>query len=787
MAGLTGSQPTNLRSPVPSEGTERDIFAEIESQMQNLKAAPTPSAAPQEEQAAMSSMDAGLPPAAPTPDPMLAQAAPAPQGDIFDEIQGQIQVASAAPPAAPLSKTETVTFMDRAKASFLSTPKEQREFLDERYGKDNVRFRRGGFEVRNSAEDDFEQFDEEGFSITRDIFADGARLFTETALDAASMFAGAAVAAKAAGTGAIAGAPLGPVGAIAGGIAGGVGAFYAAEAVREYFLDVEKDPGRSLLAEGAVSGGLGALGGMVGAVGRGLRKGNTIAKALPKKQGVEGLADTIAKDVDELEQTQNALKSMKIIPEDVDFNKPQFIQGADQTPFMKQDIELMRSLPQYNSMVLEYGNVTKKAVEGFVQDFQSRVGEFKSLDTLEILKAAGKQEGEMIGRFRDAATKFYGKEPVAVQKTGEFTSSLVKKLKRAGAPDSRNLNPQQFEFLYGMSPEKSKLAFNLFNNVNDRVVNESGLLKVAELDNIYDRMQMVTNGAYGGADRGYFRFLDDMRSAVRDDYTSAIEKAVDPLDGSYKAELKKFNALMNSKKKLRTLLSKDEVTEDALISTLLNKSAGNLDTIKAFKTIMLETDPAAWDKLSASWLSKKIDAATDINSGAVNFNKLSEDLLKRDATLTKLVMSGAGEEGGEEALKQMLLLGRRAQNALKNGTAKPAENVKTGVLRSMAILLSNTFVSSKIGAVTTLSKMFGGSRNVKSFLEGGGEEYLLKQIKDPVKRSKVQEQLAELFTVEQREQAAKLYRRANKGLAVATEATGSKAMTENVRGAVSER
>lgn len=607
MAGVAGSQPSNLAKPIPGASEQAAVQAS------------------QTAEPDLSDLFQGASAQASTPSAPVAAASQAEPdiSDLFGGAGSQTEMMSpeedmrgnmANPVASLVAQAQELP--TRFKASFATTDKEKEAVLKDRYGKDGVKKAKDGWLIKKEGEK-WKKFDSDNFEILNDLVD-----MSRPAIEQGAAGLGTAGTAVAAGLADVATAganvPATPAEIVAGRAIGGVVGKMTADKIAQDMLGIPRDAGRSEAIELATAAGGQVLGGKAGDMINGFI-GKTIAKraaraAAEKFVPGEEVAKNAVQDVVDLAGRVKDSGLMGNIP---GTNSP--ISAANAAA----DV-INPNLQAQASDIMK-----TKLGQGYVQEQQKLMGD--AIDKIRgsitnITKGAADEElpqgigasfknasdtveaawGKLIGGFRTKA------KDVAQQVD---TTGLTTKVKELGeqmgfSRDGDKLIVPTLEDAsasLGLPETDVKPLMENIRRLQENLYNGGNKLSFRELEKQYNTLGVIVDKTKNSPN---WRSFLELKNAARDDMTAGLGSILGDADKkAYQDSLSRFSSIKSSVKDLGALMDHDEVTPKVLTKAIFSEGQGGLTKINAARNLIEPENPELWQRMKANYLDQVIQDA----------------------------------------------------------------------------------------------------------------------------------------------------------------------------------
>lgn len=648
MAGLAGSQPSNLVSPDPAQDLAKEAMRGVPDISQPAPQAPAqaPSEAPaaqpeqppqQAESNPFDSMDSGQQPQQSSGNPFDDIASPA--GDIpADQVKdyGMLPYGISGKPLTEQIKDAPA----RAELSYADGDYEKEQVLSKHFGAGNFRKvtrKDEEFYMVKKEDGKWEKFPAKGIEPIGDV-AGMARLGQE-----AGVYIGAAPEVAAASLASGPAAPATFIGgvALASGLAkssvdamkGAIG-IKPKESIGEKAGEYVSDIGYSLLGEGAAQG-----------VNRLLADRATQKAA---KQGLTQMADESMKSsMQRIKGGSDILKEAGLIENVGNTGTPiSAAQVGYESPEVKDKIAALRQDKGFQSFLQLQGDNIKNGLYklfGMAGDLQSPKNDL-AISAKKASNLALQAEGSLVGNFRTQAKDAAGNGTVVMQNSRQVFQNLTdslglirddEKLKFiGGGPGESMIDGLQRRT--GMTPSEASQVADKLNTIADVVYNQEGRIGFGKMMSLYDEFQGVTK--FQGSLQGKGDpIIYDMYQAIRDDTVDNIGsllKGSGRTQQAYEGQLARYSDLKDAEKTLKSSFTEGMSSRAFADSIFSGKySAGK---IAALKRMTQEVSPEAWENVTGSYLKNVIDDSKD-EFGKVDFAKVANNKIFKDQEIVQQV------------------------------------------------------------------------------------------------------------------------------------------------------
>lgn len=647
MAGVAGSQPTNLIPDVANGQQAANINQLLQVKMPT---APAPQAPPQAPQM-----------------PQGQQQQAGPSEDMLNAIDAQHAGVNEDQLAAiDAEHAEPASFVQRVKAGFAANEKEKEAYLQQEFGKANVRKNKDGdFQIKEDGK--WHPFNAKyhlpdivgGLQGKGPEIGDPANLGRQAVVEAGAApmeVAGGIVAAgeAASGVGAPAAIPTMAVARAAGGATGEALARHTAYNIIGIPKSGDYAQDATAMAE---QGGLRAIfgaaiekiakyvSGLFGQDATGVVAKNLTADV---KDAVDGLGKGLGQQAAQVSQqaavnrtTADAASAAKIHLDDVlTLSKKAKEAGVslyphELAPFDPKAQKLaqaaMASKPLQDAMVLR-GEGISKAAQQFKSLFPNAANK-----PIEKLMSDGLDNGTILGRTIGEARKKLAdttdhialdnvqKALPELQEMFGFTKGSYGTSGINMAPNAQGLTtPPSKEMVQQLAnkfqrPEGDiRYVIGRISKLSDMA--ENGKLSPKELNSFYDEFTKAIDARVPapGTRSATYTGLIQLKNAIRDDVTKAIGVELENSGGkmyqslapeqraAYLQNMADYSKYATAKSNLSKLFDKDTVADVDLVKWLKAGGIGNAERIKDFHTIMDMAGPGAWDKVGKEYVAQSL-------------------------------------------------------------------------------------------------------------------------------------------------------------------------------------
>lgn len=611
----------------------------------------------------------------------------------------------------------------RIKASFARTDKELRAVLDARYEKDNVRKKRGQFEIKQDGK--WQAFDPaSGAGDVMGDVADFGRDVVEGAVSVPARLAGAV-------GGMLGGGPVGAyVGQAVTGAAGSAIGTQIGDMIAEEGFGIPRDPERSKLEELGVSAGFGAV---LGPVGKWL--GGKIAQRQATRETVsvaDKLMSEAAQDLGELEKKQIEAGLLKpvgnsgkvLTPDELAF------ENADQRAIK----EVLAGDDNYKNFILErVGMINEGMQKLFGREANlsaQKTGKEIVLGIDDVLKA----EGKLIGDYRESLAKKAGYKPLRADNYRARVDEVAQRLgfdreiqgSVEGGFQNQVLKAPSVDDLLAkqiVSTEaEAKGLIRFMNNELEQAFNKNGEYTAREITAKLAELNAQTSRAFKNKSASFEArqaFLD-LKNAMRDDELKAM-------DGFFQSERgfqdikNKYGALKDATGALGNLLKTDDISGTALARGVFTKGKDGLKNLRAAKTILEANNPQGYRDLMGHYLGDLIERNTDELAGRAtktSYAKIGKELNQLGPEMLEEMF---GKQGSKETKEFFEIASRVDKGDI--GFMESTKNL--GLLKRALILGSGTFLGARVDAGTKILATLGKDEALAKFLSSQANQDLI--------------------------------------------------------------
>lgn len=744
MAGVAGSQPSNLKKG----GALQEQQADREEQIADNPFAKAFSGAEsvQVETRPIQQQNVDELPTNPVPttegENPFARAFGTGSGIIDASMPGDV----------PLSEIDFTKEMDsplqRMKYSYAMTDKERSNVLQNMFGKENVRKSGKRFYVKQADDNKFRPVDKDEFNFVNDVILDNARVGGEILAEFAGRFAaakagallGATAGSVAPGVGTAAGAIAGgTVGFIAGGAAANVFATASNDAFAEWALDIDRDPERSRVTEYSVAGGLGALFGSIGAkfskaakLDKLQKAGQSTASKMSEagqkliKEKIQAI-DSHAKVLNEVVQKKFGENSFTVLPHQYGG----FVEGA------MEEAKRLSTRPEFDDMLKGQQAVMESLYDDLISSFKVNGIDLGSNTVKDLAKATKMAEGKYIEKFRKAAIEAGGESKFEANFSVQGIENVLEKLgfvikEEEGARLLVRGDTFDEIFLGASKSMKRDVSWKMVD-LYEKIYNSGGMLTVRELDNIRGTVSILKNRSFTSADLQPLRgLMQDLYSNVSDDFLNISEKVLknSPNTENYVSSMRRYSEIMSSSKKLKTLINQDDISRKGLTQAVFG-STKNLERIRAAKTLFSD-EPRVWNGMVVELLEEtKEKAIKNLSDGStgLDFKTVKKELTTKLGDDGFKEVFGKGALFNEKTLKSYFEIGELVSASKFKSLP---DTSKLGIMKRVALVLSNTFAGTKIDSMAVLLSR-ASSKDLDNFVNKVGMEKILSNVPSEMK------------------------------------------------------
>jgi len=238
-------------------------------------------------------------------------------------------------------------------------------------------------------------------------------------------------------------------------------------------------------------------------------------------------------------------------------------------------------------------------------------------------------EGKLIGSFREKVLKEAGDGEIPIVGLQAKVISMAEGLGFRVNAENKLITPSVDEIIEktGLSKEGAELISKRVAKLNEEIYNSGGRVPMKRIDTLYREISAVTNNLYKrgeGVDKAYRSNITQLKDAIRDDYTKAIGTILGEGDqGAYKEALSRFSSIKGSVDDLKSVLKSDQISANALASSLFSKGKESLQRVRAAKNI-LRDEPDLWKDITGHYLTDVVAKNTDIATNKTNWTQVSK-------------------------------------------------------------------------------------------------------------------------------------------------------------------
>lgn len=646
MAGVAGSQPSNLATPtgVP----EADP---LDAELSKMGGAPHQQAQPAQAPVDQVGAPQGAPQFANGPaieDPLDAALAQhdaitnsgLSENDLADQSMGD----------------QIGNLGMRAKFGFARSDKEKMQVLEDKFGEGNVKKieSKHGTEFRYKDGDKWKPVDPSGLDIG-DI-PEMARTAMEQAVALPAEALGTASAGSEAVTGA--GAVAVPATLAAGRAAGMAMGMSAADAFANHVLGIQQDPDRNKAVERTVGAGLSALFGGISDKFSAMAS-RSVATAPSRLAPIEERLADVTKTFD---------SSVKVL-EDAKLIKPVDGMETSYTPqmrdpnnmFMKQEVAKIAQNPKLAPVMQNIDNKITNMGQDMINRFSESVGvkpEAKgAAKYIDLADKADKAEGEAIGAYREAAKQSSTKtgQLSPVDNTQDAVSKVSDHLGMNLSSDAGKLNKMTSQELVdagkiGINDTKAADTYllgpnSLLSKLQKTLVENGGKLPFQQIETLRtqasDIAKQVRNDQSIGS--GLKKMVFDLEKGLRSDSDTAVGDLISPAaKDAYQASKAKFGALKDAQDTLGNTLERSDIYSSKFGQKIFGNTEKGADSLQAWKTVLAD-QPSAWENIKYNFMDDMRIKALN-NEGKVDMGKWAKQLDNLAPEARKELLGTKGEE-----------------------------------------------------------------------------------------------------------------------------------------------
>ena len=617
----------------------------------------------------------------------------------------------------------------RAKASFGGSPEQKKNLLEQTYGKGNVKIDGEDLYVKKDGKE--QKFTRGMFDMLSDMipaFYGNNQAMENIGRDVADLsktLVGEAVALPAEIAGGLTGGPVGlAAGRAAGGALGEVAATKYGESIGANY---SADGNDSLAGRAAIQGGTRAV------VGFGVDK---ILGKIAAKQAARKLADdipsidTVAKEaVDTLDDAIVTLEQSGFNPKvkttfgDVKYTPEQAIKSSQLAP------DVVANAPSNSKEYIRANNLLAEKANEAILANHSRItakaakGGGQGAKFLEYADDIDKAEGALIGEFRKKAAEEAGDGEVVL-------SNLKKKIEeigqRVGLDAEKKMTVENItkENLASTDTEARNLV-SIYQELYNTAAENNGRVSMKDLTKLYNKMgSRIDFDKPGDA---YHSTLIDLWRGIRDDQNQGINLLLDEgkvksfSKKSYQEALDSFSGIKENASKLKNILGKSAITQEALAGQIFGSGTKNLETLNATKSLLKDA-PEVWEALKKTQLDKYLQAAKNPKTGKIDGNAYFGAIEKLPKEIQMELFGSPAEMNIAKATKTYAnrIQNFSAKNFAEDQTAKAAARDAVGFLTSN--------LKYKMDAGFRLLSLGGEDRALARYLSGPGQAEVLKMM-----------------------------------------------------------
>lgn len=750
MAGVKGSQPSNLANPVPQGDDPLDALL---SGTAAPPIAPTQMPAAQQTQAAPAPEDEALPGFAASvaaPD-QVQSAAAVPQDPLDAALKQHQDLQAAGINAADISEPDSVLGIatnlgeqlknvgTRAKLSFAKTDKEKQQALEDIYGKENVK--KVGDEFRYKEAGKWKAADPKSFEVISDI-ADFARDAMEQGVALPFEAGGTALAATEAisGLGAAA-VPATMAASRAGGMAVGMS---AADAFAQRVLNIKPDPDRNTLMEQAVGGGMNAL---LGFAGDKIAASWAARKVARETQRLAPIEERLASTTQGFDESVKTLQDMGLlkpvkgteVPYTPLMRDPENIYANDITKQVASDAKDAPKLQNIENTLVDNTNIMMK-------DWKDSIGKAATESSqparfIKMSDSIKKAEGALIGDFRKQALQEGGNAenpvPEAQKAIGTLSDYLGMKVDGDNVikPDASSLIAQG---KIGIDDERAAEQYllgpkSLLSNVQKALVESDGRMTFKDLETLRQQASDISdkirdNDSLSGS---FKKMVYGIEQGLRKDSDNTIGMVLnDPgAQAKYLQSKTRYGQIVDAADTIGNTLDNSNMVGTTFGKEIFGASKSGADKVQAWKSILAE-NPTAWENLKNSyiddlWHQSFKDKKPNYKSFFSKINSLPKE--------SQLELFG-----GERGVKAYQALEQYVSRVNENRVTNYGSPENLGGLKKALNLMLPTFIGKKINIGIDILAHMGKGSELARFMTNEGQEEILKGMPQKYRSSAIE-------------------------------------------------
>lgn len=633
-------------------------------------------------------------------------------------------------PALPIEPTPEGTdmqsgadYLTRAIGGLTVTDRELQNYLQNKYGENNVKRTSDGLLFRASEKEKFKRYDPAFVNsvaeAVKDIILDNSRVFGETLVQGVmSKFGGA-----------VGGASANMAGNLAQGLVG-----------------VPPDPSRNLPLELGVST---ALGGMIPASAQAARTvvSGEVAPALRKfaTHTPEFVESQIAKAQADAQLVNGLLN--RNVPAGV---------ITEAVPAASEELRMLaKNKPEVANSLLDYGKSLGEAYDSLFNFIGNKSGERRIgqefTATPEILRKA---EGAVIGQYRqiarDAAKgapqpmqalsqsvhdvlQEFGAEviPATTKKIGNIQAGEVPKTVEVAAqikfPPANEIQQK----LGLASIAQANTILNQVKDVSNMLMKSQGKMSLEQVEQAYKGLgRILDNASY--TDAPVFNYIGRMKKALTQDWDNALDHYAGNING-YQDAKANYRLVKDGIENLSGLLKKDNVTKEYLTKYIFDSPSDALSRMQSVRAILKQSDnPDLWSDIVYTKLMNTAESAkVPLRPEFRDWSKILTDYSKLPNEVKSEMFKGMEKDRG--IYEAMIRTGARLQNVSPQELLNSRSMQNKVATQVAQVLQPSGFISQKINTVGDWLSSLGKGKAVAAYLNEGGIEDVLKRF-PPSKR-----------------------------------------------------
>lgn len=613
-------------------------------------------------------------------------------------------------------------FTTRLRANLAADPESVKLTLEKSLGKENVKVKNDKLYFKHPDEKSYRELDPATFEVVNDLFAD---------------FAKEGIQAMGAAAGGAAGSAGGPAGAFAGTALGAAAGTEAARLAGSGMGVVEANP-QSVperlatdLQEGALFAATEGIFKNLGARFADRRARLAGIRQLEEVAPIDSLREGVKTNLKTLQDLHNLGLTKTIEGTNIEVPAHQLVPFLPKVENVAKSVAAEKAFQQAQKEAAEnFSATTMSLVEEAAGITKGRLSEIlktgvpisKGTNSAEIaglFNSVRREEGKVIGEFRDLAKSTAKKTPLPSPATADTVNNVMRDL-GVRMQQGKLIWPDEDALAQTLGTDSKAFIGGLKSDLE--MLNNKMIKGGMTIDELVGQSQILGAKNEGARKIGglYKSAIGRISSSLREDARNAMPLVLDPEDAvNYAASMKRFASVSDSMKQLEGYLQ-DDVGMSVFARGLVNKGKEGLASLRAAKEFLLQENPAMYNDLIGQYMEELALKHRDPSKiGGFNASGMRKEL------------AGLGSEYLDELFpakgavnKSLVLRSFDLSNQIERSIIGAPDSTVVKDARKLVGGLSE-FTSAKINAVYALMQ-FGtkDSRLLKLLSREGVESFL---------------------------------------------------------------